>query len=83
MNPKHTILFDAISTAPKERIDAVWGILKYQEIGIFRKLKSIADCLRIDFDGLLREIPTKDEKGRVLDHDTRHLIHDILIQYSK
>jgi len=74
-------LLNAISKATPEQIDTLWSILKYREIGIFRKIKCISNVLNLNFENIVNELP-KDQSGRLLDHKTRHLIHDTLIKYS-
>jgi hypothetical protein len=64
------------------QIDAVWAILKYREIGIYRKLASISEVLNLNFEEVVSEFPC-DEEGRVLDHKTRHMIHDSLISLNE
>ena len=64
------------------QIDAVWAILKYREIGIYRKLASISEVLNLDFEEVVSQFPS-DEEGRVLDHKTRHMIHDSLISLNE
>ncbi len=68
----------SLSSATDAQVDAVWAILKYREIGIYRKVASICEVLDLDFAQVLSELPS-DEEGRILDHKTRHLIHDSLI----
>lgn len=69
--------------ANPSQIDCLWAILKYKEIGIFRKIKCMAEVLRINLDrATLSEFPA-DENGRLLDHDCRHIIHDLLLERSK
>ena len=72
---------DAISKTNDTNIDTLWAILKYKEIGIYRKVKCMSEVLGADFDSLANELPT-DSSGRVLDQRSRHAIHDILIKYS-
>tara|TARA_R100000808_G_C2153175_1_gene163168 strand:+ start:5822 stop:6070 length:249 start_codon:yes stop_codon:yes gene_type:complete len=74
-------LLDALNDANEAQVDAVWGILKYKEIGIYRKVASMCEVLNLDFEEIVSEFPT-DEEGRVLDHKTRHLIHDALLEVS-
>lgn len=76
-----TVLLTAISKASPEQIDTIWSVLKYREIGIMRKVKCITSLLKVDFDSTISQLP-KDESGRLLDHKTRHLIHDTLIKHS-
>lgn len=75
------VLLNAISKANEEQIDTLWSILKYKEIGIYRKIKCMTSVLGLNFDNVIVELP-KDDKGRLLDYKTRHLIHNILIQHS-
>ena len=74
-------LTNAITKATPEQVDTLWSILKYKEIGIYRKIKCMSSVLGLKFDKVVTDLP-KDETGRILDHKTRHLIHDILIQNS-
>tara|TARA_R100001594_G_scaffold119036_1_gene154384 strand:+ start:985 stop:1233 length:249 start_codon:yes stop_codon:yes gene_type:complete len=74
-------LLNALNDANEAQVDAVWGILKYKEIGIYRKVASMCEVLNLDFEEIVSEFPT-DEEGRVLDHKTRHLIHDALLEVS-
>ena len=74
-------LLEALQNANEAQVDAVWGILKYKEIGIYRKVASMCEVLNLDFEDIVSEFPT-DEEGRVLDHKTRHLIHDGLLEVS-
>ena len=64
------------------QVDAVWAILKYREIGSYRKLASISEVLNLNFEEVVSEFPC-DEEGRVLDHKTRHMIHDSLISLNE
>ena len=75
-------LLNAIGGATPEQIDTLWSILKYKEIGIFRKIKCMSSVLGLNFENVIADLP-KDDSGRILDYKTRHLIHDTLIQYSK
>ena len=74
-------LVSAIESASSEQVDTLWSILKYKEIGIFRKVKCMSQVLGLDFVDIVENLP-KDDEGRVLDYKTRHMIHDILIQVS-
>ena len=74
-------LVSAIESANPEQLDTLWSILKYKEIGIFRKVKCMTHVLGLDFTQILDALP-KDDEGRVLDYKTRHMIHDILIKVS-
>ena len=75
------MLVSAIESANSEQVDTLWSILKYKEIGIFRKIKCMTHVLGLDFTRVVDELP-KDDEGRVLDYKTRHMIHDILIKVS-
>lgn len=70
-----------ISKASAEQIDILWAILKYKEIGIFRKVKCMSAALGLDANNFTSILP-KDNDGRILDYKSRHLIHDVLIKYS-
>jgi len=71
-------LQNAVQQANDAQLDATWAILKYREIGIYRKVASISEVLNLDFDEIVASLPS-DEDGRILDHKTRHLIHDALM----
>ena len=75
-------LSDAIKIAELEEIDGLWAILKYKDIGILRKLKSMSALLDIDDNKVIDEAP-KDEDDRVIDFKTRNQIHKVLLQVSK
>jgi hypothetical protein len=70
-----------VSYANPSQVDCLWAILKYKEIGILRKIKCMGEVLGFD-ELTIHEFP-KDENGRLLDHECRHLIHDLLLQRSK
>ena len=72
---------ESINKASGSEIDTLWAILKYKEIGIYRKVKCMADVLGADFEALIGELPSG-SSGRILDQRSRHAIHDILIKYS-
>ena len=74
-------LLSAIGSATPEQIDTLWSILKYKEIGIYRKVKCMASVLVLNFEKVVSDLP-KDDSGRILDYKTRHLIHDTLIENS-
>ena len=75
-------LFDAIKIAESEEIDGLWAILKYKDIGIMRKLKSMSALLDIDSLKVIHEAP-QDEEQRIIDYKTRNQIHKILLEVSK
>ena len=74
-------LLEKISQANEAQVDSMWAILKYKEIGIYRKVACICEVLKEDFDLMLSGLP-QEEEGRSLDYKTRHLIHDALIGVS-
>jgi len=74
-------LLDTINQANEAQVDSLWAILKYKEIGIYRKIACMCEVLDMDFDSAIEGLP-QDEEGRVLDYKTRHLIHDTLIGVS-
>lgn len=75
------LLTDSIAKAQESQVDALWAILKYKEIGIYRKVACMCEVLNVDFEDALSEMP-QDEDGRLLDYKTRHLIHDALMDIS-
>jgi hypothetical protein len=75
-------LLDAIKLAESEEIDGLWAILKYKDIGIMRKLKSMSALLDIDDNKVINEAP-KDEEDRIIDFKTRGQIHKTLLEVSK
>ncbi len=76
-----TKLESFISKATEEQIDILWAVLKYKEIGIYRKVKCMSKILGVVLDDILNLMP-KDQDGRILDYKSRHMIHDVLIKYS-
>ena len=76
------VVDSSLREANDAQVDAVWAILKYREIGIYRKLASISEVLNLDFEEVVSQFPS-DEEGRVLDHKTRHMIHDTLISLNE
>ena len=40
-------LLEAFTNANEAQVDAVWGILKYKEIGIYRKVASMCEVLNL------------------------------------
>ena len=75
-------LLDAIKLAESEEIDGLSAILKYKDIGIMRKLKSMSALLDIDDNKVIDEAP-KDEDDRIIDFKTRNQIHKTLLEVSK
>ena len=78
---KRTSLEEAISNSSDVDVDTIWALLKYKEIGIFRKVACICNLLDLNFNKAIKEMP-QDDNGRILDYKTRHLIHDALIKSS-
>jgi len=78
---KRTSLEEAISSSSDVDVDTIWALLKYKEIGIFRKVACICNLLDLNFNKSIKEMP-QDDNGRILDYKTRHLIHDALIKSS-
>ena len=72
----------AINGAGEEKIDGMWAILKYREIGIMRKLKSMSALLGLREEEVISEAP-QDENNRILDYTTRQEIHETLLEASK
>jgi hypothetical protein len=75
------LLATAIEKATPEQIDLCWAVLKYKEIGVFRKVKSLCSAFGLNFDKVVAELPQ--DNGRVVDKQTRHLIHETLIKVSQ
>ena len=78
---KENILTHAIASSNSVQIDASWAILKYKEIGIYRKVACLASLFNIDFQTIINELP-QDDEGRILDFKTRQIIHEALIAVS-
>lgn len=75
-------IIEAIKDADEVEVDSLFCVLRDRKLGIYRKLKCMALILDIDEDEVLNEA-IKDEKGRVLDHDSRHLLADALVVRAK
>ena len=73
---------EAIDQANAAQVDCLWAILKYKEIGILRKIKCMSEVLHFDLDLACKELPVNKD-GFILNYETRHLIHDILLNRSK
>ena len=54
-------LVSAIESASSEQVDTLWSILKYKEIGIFRKVKCMSQVLGLDFIDIVENLPKDDE----------------------
>jgi hypothetical protein len=75
------LLLDEVNEANEAQVDSLWAILKYKEIGIYRKIACMCEVLSLDFQDVVDSLP-QDEEGRILDYKTRHMIHDTLIGIS-
>lgn len=75
-------LANAIEKSKPEQIDLCWAVLKYKEIGILRKIKALCSAFNLNLEQITSELP-KDDNGRIIDWETRHMIHDSLIKMSK
>jgi hypothetical protein len=75
------ILTEAIANGNSVQVDASWAILKYKEIGIYRKVACLSSLFGVEFDDIVNQLP-QDEEGRLLDYKTRHIIHEALISAS-
>lgn len=75
-------LANAIEKSKPEQIDLCWAVLKYKEIGILRKIKALCSAFNLNLEQVTLELP-KDDNGRIIDWETRHMIHDSLIKVSK
>ena len=62
------------------QLDILWALLKYRNIGIYRKVACMCEVLGIEFEDIVEYLPN--ENGRVLDKATRKLIHENLVQLS-
>tara|TARA_B100000212_G_scaffold201295_1_gene151823 strand:- start:2636 stop:2887 length:252 start_codon:yes stop_codon:yes gene_type:complete len=74
-------LTDAICSSDSATIDASWAILKYKEIGIYRKVACLCQLHNLNLEEVLSELP-QDDEGRILDYKTRNIIHQALISAS-
>jgi len=74
-----TQLFEIVKKSDDVTADAIWAILRYKNIGIYRKVLCICKVLNLEVKEVLEILP-KDEKGRYLDKLTRNMIHNALIE---
>ena len=72
----------SVKTCSDAVLDSLWAILKYKEIGILRKIYSICEILGLDSKAIIEYLP-KSSDERLLDKETRQIIHTILINRSK
>jgi hypothetical protein len=63
-------------------LDALWAILKYKEISIMRKINAMSEILDVDSNSIMEYAVFSDD-GRVLNKETRHVIHSLLINRTK
>ena len=82
MKPKSLdeLFFKSISEANGMQLDILWALLKYRNIGIYRKVACMCEVLGIEFEDIVEYLPN--ENGRVLDKATRKLIHENLVELS-
>lgn len=73
MNP----LIEKLENANIVELDIAFALLKYREIGIYRKIQALCLSFDLDLDEVLQGLPQ--EEGRLLDWDTRHFIHHYMI----
>ena len=81
IDPNVAKLENIIAKATGDQVDILWAILKYKEIGIYRKVKCMCVILGANLESTVNLLP-KDQDGRILDYKSRHMIHDVLIKYS-
>ena len=80
--PDHALFEKAINSAEEAQIDGLWAILKYKEMGIMRKIKSMCFVLGLEYENVEKDLPKGDD-GRIFDSATRHMIHKYLISVSQ
>lgn len=74
MNP----LVEKLEEANMVELDIAFALLKYKEIGIYRKIQALCLSFNLDVDKVLKGLPQ--EEGRILDWETRHFIHHYMIK---
>lgn len=74
-------LVNKLSNASEVELDVAFALLKYKEIGIYRKIKGLCLALGLNFDDVVKGLPQ--ENGRLLDRETRHFIHDFMLARAK
>ena len=72
------ILFEKISEANQNQMDALWAILKYRDMGILRKILAMCEVLNLNSDDVVSNLP-QDENGRIYDSKNRFLLSRALI----
>jgi len=78
--PKKVIT--AIKGCSEAQLDAMFGMLKYREVGILRKISAFAVILHLSEEEkseLIDSLP-KASDGRILDKPSRNAICDLLIE---
>lgn len=70
-------LVEKLENANMVELDIAFALLKYREIGIYRKIQALCWSFNLNLDEVLQGLPQ--EEGRLLDWDTRHFIHHYMI----
>ena len=70
-----------LTNASETELDVAFALLKYKEIGIYRKIKGLCLAFGLDFEEVVKGLPQ--ENGRLLDRETRHYIHDFMFARAK
>jgi len=78
MTTKNTLL-NKIRYANFGERDALWAILKYKNIGIFRKISAMCAVFNLNLDKVIENMP-QDDEGRIYDKKTRIIIHNALME---
>lgn len=74
-------LVEKLTNASEIELDVAFALLKYKEIGIYRKIKGLCLAFGLNFDEVMKGLPQ--ENGRLLDRETRHFIHDFMLARAK
>jgi len=74
-------LVQKLSNASETELDVAFALLKYKEIGIYRKIKGLCLAFHLNFEEVIKGLPQ--ENGRLLDRETRHFIHDFMLARAK
>lgn len=74
-------LVQKLSNASETELDVAFALLKYKEIGIYRKIKGLCLAFNLNFEEVIKGLPQ--ENGRLLDRETRHFIHDFMLARAK
>ena len=70
-----------LSNANETELDVAFALLKYREIGVYRKIKALCLAFDLNFEEVVKTLPQ--ENGRLLDSQTRHFIHDFMLARAK